>query len=158
MQYVETTLLSFLYSCLSALLENSDDTTRLGDPCYLSILSAIGSSSLPRISNGTNSPRLALLYRQNFGRVWPIKVSCRCAGILTDVCQVSCTVCTVQSNYFSQWQFHDTILCPGSAQAVGKCFHFFPQIDSLIEWQDYSELFYIRWGFPHISKSLSIWQ
>ena len=25
---------------------------------------------LPRISNGTNSPRLALLYRQNFGRVY----------------------------------------------------------------------------------------
>ena len=25
---------------------------------------------LPRISNGANSPRLALLYRRNFGRVW----------------------------------------------------------------------------------------
>ncbi len=34
-----------------------------------------------RISNRTNSPRLALLYRQNFGRVWVPKWSIVCSLI-----------------------------------------------------------------------------
>ena len=44
-----------------------DYNDRLGD--ISAKLPELNLANLPRISNGTNSPRLALLYRQNFWSV-----------------------------------------------------------------------------------------